>query len=323
MNRKPFLVAILAVGGLVTAAEVRSTLTEQQQRVREFKNKAQEARKKEGLEGNRGALVSKYPTPEIGFLEEQVARPGEEVTLTATGHYVPESLVVIPCEGVEVLSSKVTRERVEARVRVRPGTPATKCDLQVVSPVSAISRSKAALRIKADSVWDLKLANGLTTRWKVEQAADGSTLLGQSEWFEKGKSLGTRPITITMSGTEAQATVGASEAEAQALNQSAEASAANMEAIGKKMDALMKKVDAECSKLAAEKQTACHEKYAPQMQALTQQMSGGPAPEAPSSPVCTELTLKAVAGKVTGTGSNCAGNSGVQVSGTFKPGTGK
>ena len=46
MNRKPFIVAILAVGGLVTAAEVRSTLAEQQQRVRDFKNKAQEARKK-------------------------------------------------------------------------------------------------------------------------------------------------------------------------------------------------------------------------------------------------------------------------------------
>jgi len=326
MNRKVFVVSLLGLGGLVAAAEVRSTLAEQQQRLRDFRAKAQEARKAQKLDGNREALVSKYPTPEIGFIEPMEARGGSEMTLAANGRYVPGSLVVVPCEGVEVLSTKVTAERAEARVRIRPNAMPAECDLQVVSPVSAISRSKEALRIRADSVWELKLSNGMTTRWTVE-GKGGPTLTGRSEWFAKGKPLGARAIVIERSGDEARVAVEASEEETQASVKAAEGSTAGMEALGKKMEALFKKMDAECSKLTPEKRAACNEKYGAELEAINAQFAAGAeqvqeAMNVPST-LCKTLTLKAVDGKVTGTGSDCAGESEVQVSGTYKPAPGK
>lgn len=327
MNRNVFVVSLLALGGLVTAAEVRSSLAEQQQRLRDFKTKAQEARKAQKLDGDREALVTKYPTPEMDFVEPQEARAGAEVTLAATGQYVPGSLVVVPCDGIQVVSTKVTAERAEARVRVLPNARPATCELQVVSPVSAISRSQQALLIKADSVWELKLSNGLTSRWRVEMDKSGLTLEGESEWFKKGKSLGTRPVVIALSGDEARATVAASAEETQAGNQNADANAADMEALGRKMEAVFKKMDAECSKLAPEKQAACAEKYRPQMEAINKQFNdeaeGKQQAEGPPSAVCAELTLKAVGGKVTGTADKCGSGSGVKVSGTYKPVTGK
>jgi hypothetical protein len=327
MNRKVFVVSLLALGGLVTAAEVRSSRAEQQQRLQDFQKKAKEARKAQKLEGDREALVTKYPTPELDFIELQEVRAGAEVTLAATGQYVPGSLVVVPCDGIEVVSTKVTAERAEARVRVLPNAKPADCDLQVVSPVSAISRSQRALRIKVESVWDLKLSNGLTARWRVGMDKSGLALAGESEWFEKGKSLGTRPVVIALSGDDARVTVAPSDEETQQGVKNADANAQDMEALGKKMEALFKKMDAECSKLPAEKQSACAEKYQPQMEALNKAFNEGGELEQMAvgvpSAVCAELTLKAVGGKVTGTADKCASGSGVKVSGTYKPLTGK
>lgn len=327
MNRKVFAVSLLALGGLVTAAEVRSSRAEQLQRLQEFQRKAQEARKAQKLDGDREALVTKYPTPEMDFIETQEVRAGAEVTLAATGQYVPGSLVVVPCDGIQVVSTKVTAERAEARVRVLPTAKAVECDLEVVSPVSAISRSQRALRIKVESVWELKLSNGLTARWRVAMDKSGLTLAGESEWFEKGKSLGTRPVVIALSGDEARAAVAASDEETQQGVKNADANAQDMEALGRKMEAVFKKMDAECSKLAPEKQAACAEKYQPQMEAINKQFNdeaeGKPQVVGVPSAVCAELTLKAVGGKVTGTADKCASGSGVKVSGTYKPVTGK
>lgn len=327
MNRSRFIVAVLALGGLVGAAEYRSTLLEQRQRLEAFQKKALEARKAQKLEGNRAALVSKYPTPELEFIQPVEARGGSEVTLSVPGQFVPGSLVLVPCEGVEVLSTKVTKERAEARVRIHPAALPGECGLQVVSPVSAIARSTTALRIRGDYEWALQLANGMTTRWTVEMGEDGASLHGLSEWFEKGQPVGTRSVVIALKGQEARASVGLSGDETQAMSQSYADSATDMEALGKKMEAVMQKMQAECSKVPPARQEACTAKYQAQMEAFTQQVSANMEQAQKSastvSRVCTDLRLQAVGGKVTGTADNCAGQNGVKVSGTYKPGSGK
>jgi hypothetical protein len=326
MNRNRFIVAILALGGLAGAAEVRSTLAAQQQRLQDFKTKAQEARKAQDLDGedDRKALVTKYPTPEIGFVQPQQAHGGAELTLSAPGRFLPDSLVLVPCEGVEVLSSKVTKERAEARVRILPTASSGECELQVVSPVSAISRSKPALIIRGDTVWELQLANGLTTRWTVE-SRNGRTLVGQSEWFEKGKSLGTRPVVVNLSGDDARASVGPSEEENRAAEQRVAAGSAGVQDTAKRMEALVQKMQTECASAPSNQRQECFGKYKAEMEAINKGFAAAKSTSAPSSTstVCSKLNLKAVGGKLTGTADNCAGSNGVQVSGTYKPGSGK
>lgn len=327
MNRSRFIVAVLALGGLVGAAEYRSTLLEQQQRLKAFQEKALEARKAQKLDDNHTALVSKYPTPELEFIEPVEARSGAEVTLSVPGQFVPGSLVLVPCEGVEVLSTKVTKERAEARVRIRPSALPGDCDLQVVSPVSAIARSTTALRIRGEYELELKLSNGLTTRWTVEMGEDFASLHGLSEWFEKGQPVGTRPVVIAMRGQNMRASVGLSGDESQTMNQAYANTATDMEALGKKMEAVMQKMQSECSKVPLSRQEACTAKYRAQLETFTRQvnsnMEQAQKSASAASRVCTDLRLQAVDGKVTGTAENCAGLSSVKVTGTYKPSSGK
>lgn len=327
MNRKVFVVSLLALGGLVTAAEVRSTQAEQQRKLRDFQAKAQEARKAQKLDGNREALVAKYPTPEIKLLQPVEAQAGSELTLTASGRFVPGSLVLVPCEGVEVLSTKVTAERAEARVRIRPTATRTRCDLQIVSPVSAISRSRPALSVRNDAVWELKLANGLTTRWRVERVEGGSGLTGDSEWFQNGKSLGTRPVLITLSGDKAFAMVGSTKEEVQAAEKAAAASSADIGDIAKAMEAAIKRMEAECGKLPSEQQEECGARYQAEFEAINQRFAEGQQQAEVTmeslATVCRELNLKTAGGKVTGTADKCPKGDGVRVSGTWKAATAK
>lgn len=322
MNRSRFLVATLALGGLVGAAQVRSTADEQQQRLKEFLEKAQAARVEQKLDNSRKALVAKYPTPEIAFSKPVEARGGSEVTVFVTGQFVPGSLVVVPCEGVEVLSTKVTPQRAEARVRVLPDALPYECDLQVVTPVSGISATTPVLHIQGSYEWELKLSNGMTTRWKTSMGEDGYTLAGQSEWSNKGKPLGTRAVVVRNEGDGLSAAVELTEEESGEASAAYEASSADMEAMGKQMDALMKKAQAECSKLPDEKQGECQAKYGKQIQALSEsvlskaQAASNQAQSAVS--ICPNLKLKAVGGRVTGTAEGCGAADEVKVTGTYK-----
>jgi hypothetical protein len=326
MNRNRFLLAVLALGGLVGAAEVRSNASAQKQRLAEFLTKAQDARAKQKLQ-DREALVAKYPTPEVEFsqpVDVHVSPAGSEVTLAVTGQFVPESLVLVPCEGVELLSTKVTARRAEARVRVLPGALPYECDMQIVSPVSGISSMTPVMHIKGRYEWDLKLSNGMETRWTTSMGEDGYTLVGQGEWTGKGKSLGKRNVVVHNDGESGvRAEVEITDAEANAAQQVYESSGADMEAFSKKMDALIKKAETECAKVPESEQANCQAKYGPQMQALAQQvMSRGEATQKAAQnvlAVCAELRLKASGGQVTGTAENCGGATGVvNVTGTYK-----
>jgi hypothetical protein len=91
------------------------------------------------------------------------------------------------------------------------------------------------------------------------------------------------------------------------------------------MDTLVKTMQAECAKAPPKERGQCFGKYQAQMEALNKEIATGTAQSAPTQGrvVCSELKLKAVGGKLTGTADNCAGSNGVQVSGTYKPGSGK
>lgn len=322
MNRNRFLVAALAMGGLLGAAEVRSTTADQQKRLEEFSAKAMAARRSQNLEGKRNALVTKYPTPEIALSGVVDTVPGNELVLKVPGSFVPDSLVTMPCEGIEVLSSKVTARQVEARVRVSPNALPGTCEVHVYSPVSLTHSQAPAVRVGGDYVWELKLANGMTSRWKTSVGTGGAALAGQSEWFQGGKALGTRKVELESASYGLQATVQRTEAEDNAAYE-IQNNTPEGDATADKLNALLDKITEECSKVPEEKQAACSQKYEGQMEALQKKMyaqKDTTAKKANSvSAVCSELKLKVRDGKVTGTGSNCGGADNVAVTGTFKP----
>lgn len=322
MNRNRFLVAALAMGGLLGAAEVRSTTADQQKRLEEFQAKAMAARRSQNLEGKRNALVTKYPTPEISLSRMVDTVPGNELVLKVPGSFVPDSLVTLPCEGFEVLSSKVTARQVEARVRVGPNAMPGECELHVYSPVSLTHSQVPAVRVGGDYVWELKLANGMTSRWKTSVGTGGAVLAGQSEWFQGGKPLGTRKVELESASYGLQATVQRTEAEDNAAYE-IQNKPSESDNTAEQLSALLDKITEECSKLPDNKQAACSQKYQGQMDALQKklydQRDTTAKKAAGVSAVCSELKLKVRDGKVTGTGSNCGGANDVAVTGTFKP----
>ncbi len=323
MNRTRFLVAVLALGGLVGAAQVRSSAAEQQKRVDDFLIKATAARKAQKLDTNRDALMAKYPTPEVSLSTTVEARPGSEHTLTVRGQFVPGTIAVIPCEGVEVLSTNVTADRIEAKVRVLPHALPSECDMQIVTPVSGVGSTATVLRIQGSYEWDLKLANGMTTRFTASMAEDGHTLSGQSEWNHQGKSLGKRVVVVSTDGEQGvRVDVETTEEESNAAGKALESGSVDMDALSKKMDALMQKSMAECAKGTQEQQATCQDKYRVQMEALTNEaMAQTEATVKAAQSVtaaCSELKLKAVGGQVSGTAHNCGGAGVVKVTGTYK-----
>src|SRR4051812_39703493 len=106
MNRFRFLVAVLALGGLLGAAEVRSASKDRQDRMEEFWEKAMQARRAQKLDKikNRPELFAKYPTPEVKLqVASEADLPGvavgTETTITATGRFLPGSLAHVECLG--------------------------------------------------------------------------------------------------------------------------------------------------------------------------------------------------------------------------------
>ncbi|XXF77381.1 hypothetical protein P2318_30665 [Myxococcaceae bacterium GXIMD 01537] len=323
MNRNRFVVAALALGGLLGAAEVKSTLSDQQKRLEDFQAKSKAARKAQKLDSETPALYTKYPTPEVEMTRTVETTGGKEATLTASGTFVPGSLLYVPCPGVEVLSSEVTKNRAEARVRVRPDAMPQECELRVFTPVSEFSTPAAVLRITGNYLWDLKFSNGMTARWKTSPGQSGALLEGDSEWFKQGKPLGARKVTIAPALKGVHATVERTAEENSAATATMDQNP-NFDAQAAKLNTLLDKMNNECSKLPDAKQPACSAKYTAQIDELQKKMyaelDAASQKASTMTAVCDALDLSVDNGRVTGKATQCGGDTAeLTVTGTFKP----
>ncbi len=316
MNRNRFLIALVSLGGLLGSAWASATASSHQKRLAEFTAQAEAARKSQKL-NDRRALFGKYPTPELTLDQEVEVRPGAELTVSSGGSFVPGSLVVVPCDDVELLSSQVKDKRVEARLRVRPHALPQSCDLEVYSPVSLAHGSARALKIVGDSVWELKLANGMTTRWQVKAGETG--MVGTSEWFKGGKSLGTRGVTLEPGSEGLRAGLELTEEELAAATEAQESTAQSPAQA--EYNALLEKIQAECGSQPAQAQIACFQKHTAKLEALQAKLEEqGNAEQSRSvSALCDELRLEAKDGQVNGYAVKCRGSTGqVKVTGTYR-----
>jgi hypothetical protein len=354
MNRSRFLAAALALVGLLGAAEVRSASGDQQSRLKSFQEKAQKERQAQKLD--RKALFSKYPTPELfmvstagGGAPDPQPPPkgkgggagggsapggspggdlgsvavGSETTLTATGRFLPGSLSTVECQGVDVLSEKITETRAEVKVKVTSAAPAGPCDLRIISPVSLASARRPAFKVIGNYSWDLTIANGWKARVKTVSKPDTVLITGTSEWFDKGgKSLGTRDVSVKRTFDGYQIDVQRTEEEQAASDQAmGESGKAFKNQDNQKAAAdIQAKMQAECMKLPPTQMGPCIQKYTAQMTALSQQVQAqsetGQKKAAASGVGCQTLQLAVNEGKVTGRGTNCGAPGEVNVTGT-------
>lgn len=316
MNRSRFLLVVLLLGGLLGTAWASTTAASHQKRLDDFRAQAEAQRKSQKLD-SKPALYGKYPTPELTLEQEVEVRPGTEVTVSSPGRFTPGSLVTVPSPDVEVLSSKVTANRVEARVRVSPTALPQACSLEVYSPVSLAHSSAPALRIGGESRFELKLANGMTTRWQVKAGETG--MVGTSEWFKGGKSLGTRGVTLEPGSEGLRAGLELTEEELAAATEAQESTAQSPAQA--EYNALLEKIQAECGSQPAQAQIACFQKHTAKLEALQAKLEEqGNAEQSRSvSALCDELRLEAKDGQVNGYAVKCRGSTGqVKVTGTYR-----
>lgn len=328
MNRSRFLAAVLALGGLLGAAEVRSASNEHQARLRAFEQKAQKERQAQGLENNRAALFAKYPSPEMKLAgnpdAELIAIPVKsEATVSLTGHFVPGSLSETECSGAEVITEKVTETQLDARVRVSAEGLPGPCILRVFSPVSLATASQRAFRVVGNHQWQLALANGMKVKMSTTAVAAKPDITGTSEWFDKsGKSLGTRAVTLDPHAEGFGVTVQRTQEEKAASAQVAQSARQDSSRadIQKQSAEIQQKMQAECMKLPGAQMGPCIKKYTEQLKALSQgaqnKAQATQQKMASTAVGCDTLSLQASAGKVSGKGNTCGAPGEVAVTGT-------
>ncbi|RZI40809.1 hypothetical protein EGT07_21150 [Herbaspirillum sp. HC18] len=170
-------------------------------------------------------------------------------------------------------------------------------------------------------VWELKLANGMTTRWETSDGRAGAIQDGQSEWFQHGRPLGRRPVALFASKMGLLANVQRTEAEDNAAY-AIQNDTPELDALSEKFNALLDKISAECSSLPEVKQAACTAKYEPQVQALQNriyaQKDAVDRKANGVSAVCNQLDLKVRDGQVSGIASNCGSSGDIAVTGTYR-----
>ncbi|WP_224360345.1 hypothetical protein [Hyalangium versicolor] len=323
MKRSRFLAAVLALGGLLGAAEVRSAAN--QNRLDEFEKKALKDRRAQGLDKNRSALFAKYPSPEIKLESGQVptVSVGSETTLTVNGRFLPGSMANTECAGTEILSEKVTETRVEVRLRVTTLALPGSCNVEIISPVSLASATKQAFQVVGDYTWQLALANGMKARLRTTSQPGTVLVSGTSEWFGKdGKSLGTRPVSVTREPDGYRVTVQRSAEETAASDQAMEEARADYSSADnqKKMAEIQQKMQQDCMKLPPAQMGTCIQKYTEQMKTISDKaMAKGQAAQekaAAGTVGCQSLHLQVNQGKVTGQGNSCGAPGDVAVTGS-------
>jgi hypothetical protein len=325
MNRSRFLAAVVALGGLLGAAEVRSASTGHQQSLEEFQKRALKERHEQGLDKDRAALFAKYPTPEVKLSgTPPTVSVGSETTITATGRFPPGSLLVVECQGVDLLSQKLTETQLEARVRVTDTAMAGKCPIRVIAPVSLASAHKDVLNVVGNYQWDLSLANGMKARVKASMSEGSPTLSGTSEWFGKdGKAQGTRPVMVDRTPDGFQVRVEHSAEETAAANKArGSISGSNSADQEKQLQDIQAKMQKECMTQPPDKMRPCMKKYMAQITAISQQMQGqaqaAQQKVAAATVGCDLLSLKVSGTQVTGKGNNCGTPGDVSLTGTVK-----
>jgi hypothetical protein len=355
MNRSRFFAAVLALVGLLGAAEVRSASNDQQSRLKSFQDKAQKERQAQKLD--RKALFAKYPTPEISMVaggggDAPDKAPGKkpgggasggsapggapggnlgsvavgtEATLVATGRFLPGSMSTVECQGVEILSEKITESRAEVKVKVKSEAPAGACDLRILSPVSLASARRAAFKVIGNYSWDLKVANGMKARMKTAAKPDTVLIEGTSEWFDKGgKSLGTRLVKLERTEEGYHVDVQRTTEEINASKQAAADSGAAFKRQDNQKAAadIQAKMQAECMKLPPAQMGGCIQKYTAEMTSLSQRVqSEGQVSEKKVLAVavgCKSLELAVNETLVTGRGTDCGAPGESEVTGTVK-----
>jgi len=329
MKPSRFLVATLALVGLLGAAEVRSASVEHQRGLEAFRKKALQQRKAQGLDKNEAALYAKYPSPEVkmvgagGGAATPEVPAGTEATLTATGRFLGDSFAHLDCTGVEVLSQKITGNTLELRVRVAPTTLPGLCELRLFSPVSLAYQELPGFHITGTHQWELATANGLKVLMRTSSQKDSIQLTGSSAWSSRdGKALGTRQINVERTEEGAIVNVQRSPEEMKTAGKAWDSAARSSDkaAAQKEVKALQQKMKSECMTLPPDKMTPCIQKYSEQMQAASEKMRSVATATQQTADAgvvgCQTMRLKVTAGKVSGQGTRCGAPGDVNVTGT-------
>lgn len=185
-----------------------------------------------------------------------------------------------------------------------------------------LSNARPRHGLNGSYVWDLKLANGMTTHWQTADGKTGAVQEGQSEWFYNGRPLGRRRVELEASKIGMMAIIRRTEAEDNAAY-AIQNDTPDQDAISARLDALLDKITAECSRLPEVRQAACSQKYEPQVQALQDKLyaqKDAAARKANSvSAVCTRLNLRLRDGQVSGIASGCGTDGDIAVTGSYRP----
>ncbi|HEY5801314.1 MAG TPA: hypothetical protein VIT92_13905, partial [Burkholderiaceae bacterium] len=183
------------------------------------------------------------------------------------------------------------------------------------APLHAQPLARPSGHLAGDFIWELKLANGLTSRWTTTQGRAGAVADGSSVWLRDGVPVGpARDVMVLVGAGHYLAKVDLAGDEASRAY-AARTDTPELEAVRARHSAVMDKSIAECGTGADEK-PGCAARYSGQIDKLGAQIVALEAvlekKALAVSAVCTRLKLRLQGMAITGTADHCAGQDNVK-----------
>jgi hypothetical protein len=199
MRRAIALFAVLAALGAPASGPGAS----EQARLEAFRKEAAAQRRKLGLEGDQSKLYAQYPAPEVALAAAEVptACPGQRLTVSLTGRFLPGALFVAQSDAVSLSDERQTATTWQATVTVRPDAAPGDVLLRVVTPVSEAFKLTRLLDVGCRHTWALELSTGERLLVKTTWPEGASTAArADAEWSRGTKRLGVLPLTVRGGG---------------------------------------------------------------------------------------------------------------------------
>ena len=156
----------------------------------------------QALGGNRAALKTRYPTPEIQLISNNWLAPGSTGEVVVKGKFVPDTKFVFENDNFEVVKESQSGNEYRATIRVPEGIGPQSAALLAVTPVTGLmDRKDSGAIVCGKYEWTLEAANG----WQVVARSPANKVCGGNvrddvydvTFFKRGE---TKPFE-TRSGT--------------------------------------------------------------------------------------------------------------------------
>lgn len=291
-----------------------------QKRQSEFYAKASAERKQLGLDDK--AVKAKYPTPQVTFSGAGSGGgaaaaacvsicPGKTAKVRIKGKLPEGSLVLVQSNEVEVVEEQQTAGGWEATLKAKPDAPPELLRMSAISAVSGIRAEVPGLEIGCEHTFTFEVA-GDTMQLTVTFPCGKQDTTATGEWSRAGKSLGKYTYQVSRGDHALTLHRQVPQEEAMAAGQGMMNLMASKEwkDLDTRFNAVMAKTTA-CTKGPQNQIGPCMNALQPEIQSINKEREGMmQANEKKNSLAfgCGALDVRANAGTLKGTATQCAGH---------------